>query len=115
MNLRIILLACLISLTGACGNPIWLPPAHKIDIQQGNLVDQEQVVQLREGMSRDEVRQLLGEPVLKPTVDADRWDYVYTKGRSGEHVKARRLTVFFEQERVSRIEDDYAPLNTAGN
>lgn len=108
MTLRIALTTAplLVALSG-CGNPIWLPPAHKIDVQQGNLIEQEQITQLREGMSRDEVRRVLGQPVLEPTLDEDRWDYVYTKGVSGEKVKAKTLSVYFENERVARIVDAY--------
>ena len=108
MKLRyLVLYSCLASALSACGNPIWLPPAHKIDVQQGNLVEQEQIDQLREGMSRDEVQRLLGQPVLEPALNTDRWDYVYTKGVSGEKVKARTLSIYFTDERVAKIVDAY--------
>ena len=110
MILRYILLATFFaSALSACGNPIWLPPAHKIDVQQGNLVEQEQIDQLREGMGRAEVQRILGQPVLESTLNPNRWDYVYTKGVSGEKVKARTLSVYFKNEQVTQIVDAYQP------
>ena len=99
----------LLTALSGCGNPIWLPPAHKIDVQQGNLVEPEQIAALREGMTREQVQSILGQPVLESALDADRWDYVYTKGVSGERVKARSLSVYFDNDRVSRIVDAYQP------
>ncbi len=90
-----------------CGTSFWLPDAHKIDIQQGNLISQEQIDQLRIGMSRQEVRVLLGEPVLGDVFDQDRWDYVYTRGLAGEHVKATNLIIHFKNDKVTVIDNNY--------
>lgn len=102
-----ILFVILFATVSACGNPFWLPPAHKIDIQQGNLITQEQIAQLQVGMSRDAVRSLLGEPVLTNGFEPNRWDYVYTRGVAGEHVKASNLIIFFDQDSVSKIDKNY--------
>ena len=83
-------------ISGCGGTPFWLPKAHKIDIQQGNLLSQEQIRQITPGLSQGEVRQILGEPVMETGFDNNRWDYVYTRGEAGEHVQASGLTVFFE-------------------
>ena len=104
---KLILITLLVSTVYACGNPFWLPPAHKIDIQQGNLITPEQIGQLQVGMSREAVRSLLGEPVLTNGFDQSRWDYVYTRGVAGEHVKASNLIIHFEQDSVSRIDKNY--------
>lgn len=83
-------------IAGCGGKPFWLPKAHKIDIQQGNLLNQEQIEQITPGLPQAEVRRILGEPVLETGFDNNRWDYVYTRGEAGEHVRASGLTVFFE-------------------
>ena len=82
---------------------------HKIDVQQGNLVDQEAVDQLKPGMTRRQVEFLLGTPLIKDPFHAGRWDYVYSmKPGRGERT-LRRLTVFFDGDALSRIEGDYRP------
>ena len=73
----------------------WLAP-HKRDIQQGNLLDQEDLDQLEVGMRQDQVVYLLGSPLLTPLGNDRQWDYVYQL-RSGTQLKARkRVTLVFE-------------------
>lgn len=102
------LLATSLLLNGCGGTPFWLPKAHKIDIQQGNLISKEVVDQLKTGMSRQEVTELLGEPVLNNGLNPNRSDYLYTRAEAGEHVNAETLTVFFENGTVVKIENDYS-------
>ncbi len=79
---------------------------YRMDIQQGNLLDAEQVDQLEVGMTRSQVRFLLGTPMVIDTFDANRWDYMYSlrHSRSGEVTK-RHLVVWFEGDTVTRIEE----------
>jgi outer membrane protein assembly factor BamE len=91
----------------ACGQPFWLPAAHKIDIQQGNLLTDKQIDQLQTGMSRQNVIAVLGDPVLQNAIQKNRWDYVYTRGLAGEHVKATTLVIYFKDDTVSSIENNY--------
>ena len=79
---------------------------YRMDIQQGNLLDAEQVSQLQVGMTRSQVRFLLGTPMVIDAFDADRWDYIYSLryGRTREVTK-RHLIVWFEGDTVSRIEE----------
>lgn len=72
---------------------------YRIDVQQGNVLTQEMVSQLRPGLTRDQVRFILGTPMLVDMFHADRWDYIYRleKGRTRE-VESRRLTVFFDKD-----------------
>ncbi len=78
---------------------------YRVAVQQGNLLDPKQVAQLQTGMTRSQVRFLLGTPVLPTAFDADRWDYVYylKVGRRGAPIQ-QRLTVYFEQDRVARFD-----------
>ena len=79
---------------------------YRLDIQQGNLLDAEQVDQLEVGMTRSQVRFLLGTPMVIDTFDANRWDYMYSlrHGRSREVTK-RHLVVWFDGDTVTRIEE----------
>jgi outer membrane protein assembly factor BamE len=78
---------------------------YRINIQQGNLLDEEQIEQLEVGMTRKQVRFLLGTPMVRDPFHAERWDYVYylALGRN-EPVMSHMLTVWFEGDLVSRIE-----------
>jgi len=78
---------------------------YRMDIQQGNLLDPEQVDQVEVGMTRSQVRFLLGTPMVIDTFDPDRWDYVYSLRRGHSRKVARRhLVVWFEGDTVTRIE-----------
>lgn len=79
---------------------------YRMDIQQGNLLDAEQVDQLEVGMTRSQVRFLLGTPMVIDVFDANRWDYVYSlrQGRSRKVTK-RHLVVWFDGDQVARIEE----------
>jgi outer membrane protein assembly factor BamE len=78
---------------------------YRIDIQQGNLLDDEDVDQVDIGMTRSQVQFLLGTPMVSDSFHRDRWDYAYyfKRGRSPDIVK-RWVVVYFENDRVARIE-----------
>ncbi len=77
---------------------------YHINIQQGNYLDQNAVNQVQAGMTRSQVRYLLGTPLAADPFTKDRWDYIYylKKGRSG-HVDTRRVTVFFDGDKVASL------------
>jgi outer membrane protein assembly factor BamE len=78
---------------------------YRMDIQQGNLLDPEQVDQVEVGMTRSQVRFLLGTPMVIDAFDPDRWDYVYSLRRGhSRKVAKRHLVVWFEGDQVTRIE-----------
>jgi outer membrane protein assembly factor BamE len=103
-----IICACMITISlSACGSIVY-----RVPVQQGNLVTQESVAQLRAGMTKDQVRFLLGTPLVTDIFHADRWDYVYTLQalRSNAIREERRLTVFFDKDgRLERLEGDVVP------
>jgi outer membrane protein assembly factor BamE len=82
---------------------------YKIDILQGNVVTREQSAALQTGMSRDQVRDILGSPLLTSVFHADRWDYVFTFRRQGQTPQQRRLTAFFKADVLERFEADELP------
>jgi outer membrane protein assembly factor BamE len=82
---------------------------YKIDIVQGNFVSREQAQALKEGMSRNQVRDILGTSLLSSVFHADRWDYVFTFKRQGAASQSRRVTVFFKGDTVARVEADALP------
>jgi outer membrane protein assembly factor BamE len=79
---------------------------YRIDIQQGNYVSQEMVSKLKRGMSKEQVRFILGTPLVTDIFHADRWDYVYSLERPGEPRVQRRLAVFFQDDRLARLDGD---------
>jgi outer membrane protein assembly factor BamE len=79
---------------------------YRIEIQQGNYVTQEMVSQLKPGMSREQVRAVLGTPLLTDVFHADRWDYVYTKEDAAGKREERKLTVFFVDDKLTRVTGD---------
>jgi outer membrane protein assembly factor BamE len=79
---------------------------YKMSIQQGNYLVAESVSQLKEGMTRSQVRFLLGTPMVPVAFDDSRWDYYYFfKSRQYKDPLKRRLTVYFADEKVQRIEN----------
>lgn len=81
---------------------------YRIDVQQGNVLTPEMVAQLKPGQTRDQVRFLLGTPLIADVFHRQRWDYVYRfrEGRTGE-VESRKLSVFFDASgRLERVAGD---------
>lgn len=102
---RAIALAAALLLGGCSLLPDFMQP-YRIDIQQGNFVSQEMVSQLKPGMTREQVRALLGTPLLTDIFHADRWDYVYLLDRPGKPRVQRHLSIFFEDGRLARLGGD---------
>ena len=80
---------------------------YRIDIQQGNRLEQSAVDQVQVGMTRSQVQFLLGTPTIEDAFHQGRWDYPYylRRGRSKD-IETRWVTVYFENERVARIDRD---------
>ncbi len=82
---------------------------YRIDIIQGNFVSREQAAAVKPGMPRAQVRDILGTPLLASAFHADRWDYVFTLARPGQPLQQRKLTAFFKDDLLERIEADELP------
>ena len=77
---------------------------YRIDIVQGNAVTKEQIALMRPGLTRLQVRDVLGSPLLADPFHADRWDYLFTLRRPGTEPQRRAVVVFFDGERVKSVE-----------
>jgi outer membrane protein assembly factor BamE len=80
-----------------------LVPIYRPTIEQGNVISQESVAQLKPGMTRDQVIYLLGSPVLTSNFNTDRWDYVYTLKPSTGIFEQKRVTLYFIGNRLDHI------------
>src|ERR1700728_2466256 len=87
---------------------------YRINIQQGNFLDQAAVEQVKPGMTRSQVRYLLGTPMVADSFNKERWDYIYylKKGRT-RHIDSRRVTVYFDGEKVARLDKPSAEVAAA--
>jgi outer membrane protein assembly factor BamE len=82
---------------------------YRVEIVQGNFVSKEQVQALKPGMSRQQVRDILGTPLVADPFHGDRWDYVFTIRRQGLQPQERKLAVYFKGEELDRFEGDEMP------
>ena len=104
-----VLLAGCSSLDNASQRLAGVVKPYQPQVVQGNFISREQVALLKTGLSRQQVRDALGTPLLTSVFHADRWDYVFTLRRQGLEPQAYRLTVFFKGEALERFEGDTMP------
>jgi len=83
--------------------------AHKIEINQGNMVTPEMRHKLKLGMTRLQVQAVLGTPLVNDVFHANRWDYVYRLEKKAKLLEEQRITLYFEGEHLTRIDDDNMP------
>jgi outer membrane protein assembly factor BamE len=86
---------------------------YRMVIQQGNFISQEMVAQLKPGMTKEQVRFVLGTPLVTDIFHADRWDYVFYRELANGKKEQRNLSVVFEKERLSRVIGDLMPAEGA--
>lgn len=79
---------------------------YRIDVRQGNFVTQEMVAQLKPGLTREQVRFILGSPLVADMFHVDRWDYVYRFQPGKGEAQQRRLVVFFQDNKLTRVAGD---------
>ncbi len=86
-------------LLGACST-------YKMDIQQGNVVTQEMILKLRPGMTRSQVKFIMGTPLVNDPFHKDRWDYFYEFIKSGKVLDKRLITLIFDKDQLQRVLGD---------
>lgn len=82
---------------------------HRIEVQQGNVVTQDMVAKLKPGMTRQQVRFVMGTPPIVDPFRLDSWDYVYYVNKAGKIIEHRRLVLLFEGDTLKRVEGDVVP------
>lgn len=86
------------------------PGVYKVDIQQGNVVTQDMIDQLRPGMSRTQVRFIMGNPLITDTFHANRWDYLYSIQPGGNARQQERVSLEFnEADQLVGLAGDFKP------
>ncbi|WP_374088528.1 outer membrane protein assembly factor BamE [Methylomicrobium lacus] len=86
-----------------------LPGVYTVDVQQGNIVDQAMVDQLRPGMSKRQVLYIMGSPMLKDPFHENRWEYLYSNQPGGEDRQQKRITLRFEGDKIVGLQGDFKP------
>ena len=114
--LRLLAFAPTAALVAGCGS--WFPggdpvarwvPAYRIDTQQGNVVTREQVEKLKPGMTRLQVRDILGSPLIADPFHADRWDYIFTFDQPRKPKQRRSIVVLFAGDQLQDVEAPELP------
>jgi outer membrane protein assembly factor BamE len=105
---------CLLSLSLITSGCSWIPfpSIHKLDIQQGNIVNQEMIDQLQPGMTKSQVQYILGTPLITDSFNRNRWDFYYSRVASSGERTEEQMTVFFDQEeKLVQMTGDYLPTS----
>jgi outer membrane protein assembly factor BamE len=97
-------LICLLLVTAATSGCIY-----RMDIQQGNYLEGKTVDLLQVGMTRGQVRYLLGTPMVPDLFDKDRWDYLYYFDKAHHKPVSRHLVVYFKDDKVTKFDRDNVP------
>ena len=105
MRNKIILLTLLLA---ACGH---MTP-YKMDIRQGNLISPEMRAKLQLGMSKQQVRYVMGTPLLADAFHENRWDYAYSLAQRGKPVEQQNMTLYFDHDSLIKIDDAAMPALT---
>ena len=85
------------------------PGVYKIKVDQGNVITQEMVDQLKPGMTTDQVEYIMGSPLIKDSFNPERWDYLYSIERGDDTREQHRITIFFKNEQLDYFTGDFTP------
>ncbi len=107
-----VMLGACASFDGASNRIAGIVTPYRMDLVQGNFVAKEQVEVVKPGMTRSQVREILGTPLLTSVFHADRWDYVFTFKRQGTAPQQRKVTAFFKGDTLERLDADPLPTET---
>ena len=97
-----------------CGSSVPVVKPFKMDIQQGNVVTSKMLLQLRPGMTKSQVKFIMGTPLINDSFHINRWDYFYQMRRAGKVIEQRRVILDFESELLARVRGDVVPQGTPG-
>ena len=103
------LLLLLLAMCSACST-IKFPGVYRIPIQQGNYLEQDMIDQLEPGLTKRQVRFILGTPMIEDTFNPDRWDYYYSVKRGDRELRSNHFIVYFEDDKLTHWDGDYTPI-----
>lgn len=86
-----------------------LPGVYTLDVQQGNMIDQFMIDQIRPNMSKRQVLYIMGSPMLTDAFHQNRWDYIYSNQPGGEPRVQKKITLIFDDDRVIGVQGDFKP------
>lgn len=109
MRYLIVLLALLCV---SCGTALPSIKPYKLDVQQGNVVTSKMLLQLRPGMTKSQVRFIMGTPLIQDSFHGNRWDYVYQMRESGKIKEQRRVILDFENDLLKSVRGDVIPAGS---
>ena len=109
---RIVLALSIILTLSACTS-FRFPGVHRINIQQGNIVTQKMIDQLKPGMTQGQVKFILGNPVVDDSFNRQRWDYIYTIKIGASPMLKKSLALYFVEGRLSYFEGHFIPTEAA--
>ena len=85
------------------------PGVYKLDVQQGNIITQDMVNQLKPGMNKKQVRYIMGTPLLIDSFEDNRWDYFYSLKNGNDDLAQERLTLFFTDDQLVNMQGNFRP------
>jgi len=100
----------LATMLSACSN-LEFPWVYRLDIDQGNIITQDMVNQLKPGMTRDQVKFVMGSPLIVDPFHRDRWDYVYTLRKADGKRTREELAVYFKDDQLASLSGDFLPAS----
>ena len=107
--LKWMMTGCLLCVLAGCGSNFGFPGVYRINVEQGNVVNEEMVEKLRPGLNKRQVRYIMGTPLIEDSFHADRWDYRYLLRNGTETLVETRLTLWFDGDELARAEGPDAP------
>ena len=110
--MKAVLFLTLVLLSSGCSTAMF-PGVHRITVQQGNVISQAMVDKLKPGMSKSQVRFVLGNAVIDDPLDQESWEYIYTIQIGGRETIQRVLVLHFKGDRLSYFEGDFLPTKNA--
>lgn len=106
---NILLISFIASYLSACGTAVPSVKPYKLEIQQGNMVTSKMLLQLRPGMTKSQVRYIMGTPLIQDSFHGNRWDYFYQMREGGKVIEQRRVILEFEKEMLKSVRGDVIP------
>ena len=114
IKMRIFLLVLSLLVT-ACSSSLPSIKPYKMPIQQGNLVTSKMMMQLKPGMTKTQVRFVMGTPLINDSFHKDQWDYFYQMEKDGAIIEKRRVILMFEKDLLAKVKGDVIPANANTN